>query len=92
MMKKKIAFLLTTVMVLAFGINVQAAPKVINGIKFDAAYYLARYPDLQQAIGNDEDALFNHYVTCGMAEGRVAVATPEDTSYQAAEQMLFCNI
>ncbi len=88
MMKKKIAFLLTVVMVLSIGINVQAAPKVIGGIKFDADYYKTRYPDLAQAFGDDEDALFNHYVTCGMAEGRVAVATPEDTSYQAAEEML----
>ncbi|MBE5846185.1 MAG: hypothetical protein E7300_00730 [Lachnospiraceae bacterium] len=88
MMRRKIALLLTTVLVMSFGITAQAAPKVINGIKFDAAYYLARYPDLQQAIGNDEAALYNHYVTCGMAEGRVAVATPEDISGQSAEDMI----
>ncbi len=88
MMRRKIALYLTAVLVMSYGITAQAAPKVIGGIKFDAAYYLARYPDLQQAIGNDETALYNHFVTCGMAEGRVAVATPEDISAQSAEDMI----
>ena len=41
---------------------------------FDANYYYAMYPDLQIAFGNDEQALFNHFVKCGMKEGRVGNA------------------
>lgn len=37
---------------------------------FDAAYYAEHYKDLQDAFGNDEAALFNHFIACGMAEGR----------------------
>ena len=38
---------------------------------FDANYYYTMYPDLQMAFGNDEQALFDHFVKCGMKEGRV---------------------
>lgn len=41
---------------------------------FDANYYYATYPDLQMAFGNDEQALFDHFVKCGMKEGRVGNA------------------
>ena len=37
---------------------------------FDADYYYSMYPDLQVALGKDEKALFHHFVTCGMKEGR----------------------
>lgn len=37
---------------------------------FDYIYYLNCYPDLQAVIGSDEAALFHHFLTCGMAEGR----------------------
>ena len=37
---------------------------------FDAEYYASQYPDLKEAFGNDADALFEHYVTFGLAEGR----------------------
>lgn len=37
---------------------------------FDAEYYAQQYPDLQKAFGNDEKALFEHYVKYGLAEGR----------------------
>ena len=42
---------------------------------FDANYYYATYPDLQMAFGNDEQALFDHFVKCGMKEGRVGNAS-----------------
>lgn len=37
---------------------------------FDYIYYAQCYPDLQAVFGNDEAALLNHFITCGMAEGR----------------------
>lgn len=37
---------------------------------FDAAYYYNTYPDLQQRIGNNPEALLKHFITSGMKEGR----------------------
>lgn len=37
---------------------------------FNAEYYYNTYPDLQTAIGNDPEALFAHFVTSGILEGR----------------------
>jgi predicted outer membrane repeat protein len=61
-------------------------PRIANGIvdlgayewvaterisfKFDAAQYGASYPDLIVAIGDDFDALSNHYLQHGQFEGR----------------------
>ena len=42
---------------------------------FDANYYYSVYPDLQAAIGNDEEALFRHFIAYGMKEGRMGNAT-----------------
>ena len=42
---------------------------------FDVNYYYNTYPDLQVAFGNDEKALFDHFVRCGMKEGRNGNAT-----------------
>lgn len=39
---------------------------------FDAVYYADRYPDLKAAFGYDEAALFRHFITFGMREGRQA--------------------
>ncbi len=43
-----------------------------NGAVFDSDYYADLYPDLKAVFGYDFDALLNHYLTCGMQEGRVA--------------------
>lgn len=37
---------------------------------FDADYYYNQNEDLQDHIGTDRLKLFEHFVTCGMAEGR----------------------
>lgn len=37
---------------------------------FDAGYYSGTYPDLRAAFGGNSRALFNHFITCGMNEGR----------------------
>lgn len=38
---------------------------------FDAEYYAEQYPDLKAAFGNDEKALYQHFLTYGVKEGRV---------------------
>ena len=51
---------------------------VVDGIDcnyvFDPTYYYNNYPDLQKAIGNNPDQLFNHFLQFGMKECRQAKA------------------
>lgn len=39
--------------------------------KFDPAFYASKYPDVWAALGTDQVALYNHYITLGQSEGRV---------------------
>lgn len=52
--------------VLSSTLNVSAA-----GLRdvFDAEYYAETYPELKASIGDDAEALFQHYVTYGLSEG-----------------------
>jgi hypothetical protein len=45
-----------------------------DGTQFDAEYYAAQNPDVVAACGNNETALFQHYVQFGKAEGRAPFA------------------
>lgn len=42
--------------------------------EFNYVAYADRYPDLKNAFGYDQEALYDHYITCGINEGRIAVA------------------
>ena len=42
-----------------------------DGNLFDAVFYATRYPDIVAVLGTDEVALYNHYLLCGKAEGRL---------------------
>ena len=69
------------------GLNTNAASKVVPDPYthvFDAAYYANRYADLQAVFGTNEAALFNHFVTCGMAEGRQGSAEFDVNYYRTA--------
>lgn len=44
----------------------------IADLVFEATYYANKYPDLKATFGNDEAALRNHWLTCGIKEGRQA--------------------
>lgn len=48
---------------------------------FDHVAYADRYADLKEAFGYDKTALYNHYVTYGMAEGRIAEFTGGVSSF-----------
>lgn len=37
---------------------------------FNAKEYAAMYPDVVKELGNNEEALWNHFVTYGFSEGR----------------------
>lgn len=66
MMAAMMALMLSVLMILP----TQAAAAADYEAVFDATYYAEHYPDLQAAFGTDEAALLNHFITCGMAEGR----------------------
>ncbi len=40
--------------------------------EFDYVAYADSYPDLREIFGYDREALYEHYITCGMDEGRIA--------------------
>lgn len=49
---------------------------------FDAEYYYNTYPDVAAAIGMNKEALFNHFVNYGVAEGRSASAEFNPQAYR----------
>ena len=50
---------------------------------FDANYYYTNNLDLQSTIGLDAQKLFEHFYTCGMAEGRRASENFDVSVYKA---------
>lgn len=49
---------------------------------FDASYYYNTNPDVAAACGMDEEALFNHFITFGVYEGRSASAECNPQAYR----------
>lgn len=49
---------------------------------FDASYYYNAYPDVAAACGTDANALFNHFVSYGVYEGRSASASFNPQTYR----------
>ena len=80
-MRKKLCTLLTIfTLTLASSITAFAAPEIMpDGGVFDAEYYAQNNPDVVVAFGTDKELLYSHYVNCGKAEGRLAVAPVELT-------------
>ena len=58
----------------------------INVIKslFDPEYYAKQNPDVVSALGNNKEALWNHYVSHGLAEGRPINKNFNVLAYSAA--------
>ncbi|MCR4704844.1 MAG: hypothetical protein K5641_02150 [Lachnospiraceae bacterium] len=52
---------------------------------FDAAYYASKYPDLMAVFGTDATKLYQHWITCGKKEGRIAKA-PEQKKEEEKEK------
>lgn len=66
-MKKMVVAILAGTMLLSNGLQVSAA-----GMRdvFDAKYYAEQYKDLKDAFGDNEEALYKHFVEYGLKEGR----------------------
>ena len=65
---------------------------VYNGTDYSAVfnynYYVNKYPDIKKAFGTDYLGVLKHFVTCGMKEGRQAIATFDVKSYKNKYQGL----
>lgn len=69
------AFVLGFVMMAGMSMESYAAPKQMpDGNVFDAQFYAETYPDVAAVYGTDETMLYNHYLLCGKAEGRLPYA------------------
>lgn len=74
-MRKRILAGIMALLCVVSSTTVYAAPEMKpDGTVFDAEYYAETYPDLKAAFGNDANALYNHYVMFGRAEGRQPAA------------------
>lgn len=72
-MKKKLVMMTLASCLLAstFSLTVCAEPvEVEAGVIFDAEYYAETNPDVVNALGDDEDVLYEHYKLYGAKEGR----------------------
>lgn len=72
--KTILSMILAAALLISVPIQTAAAENQTGSIDyssvFDANYYYQTYPDLQLNIGNNPEALFNHFITTGMKEGR----------------------
>lgn len=81
-LKRNVTVAIMATILLGSTLSVCAAPKTMaDGTVFDADFYAETYPDVKQALGTDEAALYNHYVTYGKAEGRMPHGTDVDVTY-----------
>ena len=84
-MKKKLTVLILICVLMFSGMSVFAAPKTMaDGGIFDPEYYAATYPDVAAAFGTDENLLYQHYLICGKAEGRLPYAPGTTTAAATA--------
>lgn len=58
-----------------------------NGVDYspvyDYQYYIAKNPDIKRVFGNNDEAAFNHFLTFGMKEGRIASPNFDVRVYRA---------
>lgn len=71
-MKRFVAGLLMSIMVLGSAMTVSAQVQNFDGVMFDPEYYANMNPDVLAAVGYNPELLFAHYVNFGAAEGRAA--------------------
>lgn len=90
MRKKLLIFAVALVAMFSYTLTVSATPKTMkDGTVFDAEYYAQNNPDVVQALGTSETALYQHYVTYGKSEGRKPYADAKVTTTYAETKTLF---
>ena len=79
-MKKTLLAAMAATMVLSSSLTAFAAPETMpDGTIFDAEYYAQTNPDVVAILGTDKNALYQHYLNFGKAEGRRACAQSQNT-------------
>lgn len=75
-----------TVAVVAATVTAGAIPVYAAGLRdvFNAKYYADMYPDLQAAFGYNENALYQHFLTYGIQEGRTMSPVLDIVKYREA--------
>lgn len=63
--------------VLMLFVFLASPPLKAKATGFDPDYYATKYPDVANAVGTSQQALINHYLTFGIAEGRYQNAEEE---------------
>lgn len=88
-MKKKFSKIWVCLVTLCFVLSgimpmrAHASEEADYSAVFDVDYYYNTYADLRSAIGYDREALFGHFVTYGMQEGRRGNAGFDVKAYMA---------
>jgi hypothetical protein len=83
--KRFLALALSIITLATSSVTALAAPKKMpDGTMFDAEFYASQYPDVANAVGTSEEALYNHYVQYGKAEGRKPTADAQVVPQAAA--------
>ena len=66
------AILMTMITIFANSMVAFAAPQTMpDGNTFDPEYYAEHNPDVVAVFGTDANALYSHYKTYGIKEGRL---------------------
>ena len=74
-------------------IRAMAAPEQMpDGNVFDAEYYAQQNPDVVAALGTDPALLYQHYLLCGQAEGRLPYAAEIGPDYAQARIKVFSAV
>lgn len=83
MKKWKILLTAACTMTMLFGLSLSVSAAEVKDV-FDADYYAVTNPDIGALFGNDEAALYNHFITSGVYEGRSASMMFDVEEYKAA--------
>lgn len=74
-------------------IRAMAAPEQMpDGNVFDAEYYAQQNPDVVAALGTDPTLLYQHYLLCGQAEGRLPYGAEIGPDYAQARIKVFSAV
>lgn len=83
MRKWKVLFTAACAATMLFGASLSVSAAEVRDI-FDAKYYAQTNPDIGARYGNDEEALYNHFITAGVYEGRSASLMFDAEDYKKA--------
>lgn len=92
-MKKKImSFAAAFAVLVGSSMTVCAQPVTMeDGTVFDAEYYAQNNPDVAAILGADANALYQHYILFGKAEGRIGAAVEVNSLDYNHQVMELCN-